>query len=204
MHLLTPMQKIIAIDCDEVVANTIDSIFTFNGHTFNWLPIQRDDITTFFWHEIPKFAANAEYVQAYRDDFFLSPEAMHIAPLSWAKQWVQALYDLWYDLKIVTSRWQGIEQMTREWIEQHFPGLFSDVVFWSATIHNHHLTNKADLMRYIGATSLVDDGLHNCLQVSAWWYETLLFDNPWNQTEMHIPGMKRVKDWQEIIAHFST
>jgi len=75
------MQKVIAIDCDEVLANTIDSIFKFNGHTFNGLPIQRDDITTFFWHELPKFSANPEYVKAYRDDFFLSPEAMHIVPL---------------------------------------------------------------------------------------------------------------------------
>lgn len=55
MNMKVMMQKILAIDCDEVLANTVEKIFAFHANTFNGLPIQRDDITSFFWHEIHKF-----------------------------------------------------------------------------------------------------------------------------------------------------
>jgi hypothetical protein len=51
-----------------------------------------------------------------------------------------------------------------------------------STVDTHHLVNKAELMRHIGATCLVDDALHNCLQVAAGGFETLLLDSPWNQS----------------------
>lgn len=197
------MHTTIALDCDEILADTIGWIFSYYQHTFNWLPIQRSDITSFFWHELPKFSATPEYTQAYRTDFFASEQATTIIPVPDAIQWVKALHELWYDLKVVTSRWVGTQKLTLEWIEKYFPGMFSDVVFGSATIETHHLTNKAELMTHIWATCLVDDGLHNCVQVSAWWYETLLLDNPWNQTAQKISNIKRVKDWQEIVDHFT-
>jgi hypothetical protein len=76
------MHKIIAIDCDEILANSLEGILAFNAYTFNGMPAQKNDITSFMWHEIPKFGATAEYGKQYWESFFTSPAASSIEPVS--------------------------------------------------------------------------------------------------------------------------
>lgn len=198
------MQKtILAVDCDEVLADTIWSLLAFNTYMFNGLPIQRSDITTFFRHEIPWYNASYEYAQSYRDDFFASPYAIETLPVLWSQQWVKKLKELWYDLKVVTSRRLTRKQLTLDWIEKFFPGMFSDIVFWESTIENHHGVNKAELMNHIGATCLIDDWLHNCLQIADWWYEALLMDNPRNRFPDLPTWVHRVGNRDEIVKYMS-
>lgn len=198
------MQKtILAIDCDEVLADTVWSILAFNTNMFNGLPIQRSDITTFFWHELPGYNASYEYAQSYRDDFFASSYAIDTLPVPWSQQWVKKLKELWYDLKVVTSRWLTRKQLTLDRIEKFFPWVFSDIVFWESTIENHHFVNKAELMSHIGARCLVDDWLHNCLQIADRWYEAVLIDNPRNKCSGLPSSVHRVNNRDGVVTYMS-
>lgn len=193
------MKKIIAIDCDEVLANTVDSILWHYGYTFNNLPLTKESITSFYRHLLESHWASKEYTRNYREQFFHSPAAYTIPPLAWAIDWVRKLVEEGNTVYVVTSRWDSLEQLTIDRVEQHFSWLFTDIVFPKKSLEDHHLTNKADLMRSIWATYLVDDALHNCTDVVAGGYKAILLDYPWNQTESLDPNITRVPHREEIV-----
>jgi len=112
-----------------------------------------------------------------------------------------------YKLVILTTRRRSIEQLTRDWIEKYYPGIFDDVVFAgffdNPTRSSIHMT-KGELAEQIGAGYLIDDQLKHCLAATEAGIKALLFgDYPWNQTDNLPEDITRVRNWQEVLEYFN-
>jgi 5'(3')-deoxyribonucleotidase len=197
------MQKVIAIDCDEVLADTCNHALLYSNGLFYDKPLVRHQITDFLWHKIPGYEVSGEQFNEYRRVLFTDPTRVESIPLiEHAQRWITTLKEMWYRLIIVTGRHDTCKTATYHRLDQYFPGQFDDVVFGFHS-HEHHLwKNKADLMRYIWSEILIDDGLHNCENVADAGMQAYLFDAPWNQIDVLHYRIMRTPWWKECVEYF--
>ena len=116
---------------------------------------------------------------------------------------------------IVTARQQFVADLTKKFVDRHFPGIFESIYF-----ANHFLTEqeklsfvskpKSVICRDVHAQLLIDDSLENALEVAKAGIPVLLFDlhgnYKWNKIPDDHPPLPdkitRVKNWKEIQAWF--
>ncbi|MGB4966601.1 MAG: hypothetical protein WBO35_00150 [Candidatus Saccharimonadales bacterium] len=115
-----------------------------------------------------------------------------------------------YKLVIATSRRVIVENITRQWVDHHYAGLFEGVYFTgiydTADRHRDLLARtKNDLLLELGANYLIDDQLKHCLAAKEHGVEALLFgDYRWNQFDGELPShITRCKDWAAVEAYFA-
>jgi 5'(3')-deoxyribonucleotidase len=111
-----------------------------------------------------------------------------------------------FDLVVVTSRQHVIQTPTLEWIERHFPGVFSDVHFGNHFALEGSSRPKSEICRAIGAQVLIDDNPRYAEECAAAGIQVLLYDwdlsYPWSKTPegpTH-ERIARVTSWQEVEA----
>lgn len=152
--LYTPRKDlVVAVDIDEVLgaflvamnkycAEELGLHYTLRDyHAYNFASVWRCD------------AAEAND-RVHR--FFKSPHFRALAPLPGARSSLQRLQSV-ADLVVVTSRQLLIEQETRDWLAEHFPGVFKAVFLGNHFALSGASRSKAELCREAGATILVDD-----------------------------------------------
>lgn len=89
-----------------------------------------------------------------------------------------------YDLHIVTSRQFAIQGLTLEWVEQHFPGIFTEVHFGNHYSREGKVRSKPEICRDIGAVLLIDDSLQYAMHCYKADIPVLLFgEYAWNQKD---------------------
>ncbi len=89
-----------------------------------------------------------------------------------------------FDLHIVTARQHAVEDLTREWINKHFPNIFSGIHFGNHYSKSGKSRSKAKMCKEIGAVLLIDDSLSYATQVSREGIHVILFgDYAWNQVK---------------------
>ncbi|MEI8008547.1 MAG: hypothetical protein WCI00_03895 [bacterium] len=49
------MEKIIGIDLDEVLSETIDGVLKFHNHIINGIPASKNDISAYYLRDVDKF-----------------------------------------------------------------------------------------------------------------------------------------------------
>ena len=110
-----------------------------------------------------------------------------------------------YKLVLVTSRRKFAEELTMNWLKQHFDYPFDTVVFadfWDDAQNSKdgHLRHKGDLFTQVGADIVIDDQLKHCLAASKQGIRAVLFgDYPWNQTDELPNSILRCNSWSEVI-----
>lgn len=90
---------------------------------------------------------------------------------------------------VVTSRQSVLQEVTKQWIEAHFPGVFEGVHFG-----NHYSADgspsrsKAEICKDLGAVALIDDSRHHALACAkAGVPLVILFgDYSWNKPSMGV------------------
>ncbi len=113
-----------------------------------------------------------------------------------------------FRLIIVTSRRRLIEQLTRAWIDTHYPNIFEEIVF--AGIYDDRsrsdlfARSKSDVFAAYEVDFVIDDQLKHCLGAAELGIEALLFgDYRWNQSVDHLPDtIHRVHDWAAVEKYF--
>jgi len=112
-----------------------------------------------------------------------------------------------HDLRVVTSRQQSIREHTSNWIDRHFPGVFTDIHYsgiFDGGSANAHKVTKVDMLRTISAEYLVDDQLKHCIAAAEAGISAVLFgDYPWNQAETLPNGIVRCVNWKEVEEYFN-
>lgn len=105
-----------------------------------------------------------------------------------------------YDLVIITARDTIIEDLTRDWLSKHFPGLFQEVQFTSFYSLEGKRRSKASVAKELNAKFLIDDDLGHCSTAQKEGIRALLFgEYPWNTKNMPLPdGIVRVKNWPAV------
>lgn len=189
----------IAIDLDDVLSNHVEAFVNFSNKTYGTnLSIEdyRDN-----WNELWKVSIKEA---KKRVEEFHKPEI--VASYDAKKEAKAALKKLKenYDLYIVSVRVETLKDITQTWIDNNFPGIFTDihlVKHWAVK----ERTTKADVCKQIGATYLIDDQPLHCIEAADAGIQALLFgDYSWNKNIELKKGMTRCKNWNEVINYFET
>jgi len=190
---------IIAIDLDDVLANSLQSFVDFYNEKYNG-DLKCEDFTAFTLNEIKGMPLDeeAKLLTEYDESKYYD----QIMPMKNAKETIQKLSQN-NKLVIVTSRPDKKEEKTKKWLKQHI-GDFAEVHFMRQTYSGKNKTKtKGEICKEIGAEYLIEDNLDYAKSCIEKGVKVLLFDYPWNQEENLNPLITRVKSWEEILRKLS-
>lgn len=189
---------IVVIDIDEVLGDTITSILDFFNKNYNG-SLTHNDLGRYpylgFLGETKEEAA--EKCNRYSLEY--GPHA--VKPFPEAIKAVKKLSEI-HELKVLTSRPYYTKKETEEWLELHFPGMFTEVLFNNKHTPETYVPGeqKQEILKKINADVFIEDNLKyviDCPHV-----KVFLIDKPWNQGE--IPNnVTRVTAWTEITEELT-
>lgn len=102
-------------------------------------------------------------------EFFASPHFQDGLELVPGAQAALQRLSKHYRLVVVTSRQFVIENETHAWLDRHFPGVFSAVVFGNHYGLQGEKRSKPDLCRDLNAEILIDDSVQYAREVKYLW-----------------------------------
>jgi 5'(3')-deoxyribonucleotidase len=106
------------------------------------------------------------------------------------------------ELVVVTARAKHITDITLEWIDRHFPNIFTETHFVPIWEPGNTIT-KADICRQIGADYLIDDLVRHCNVAAEAGIQPILFRRiNWDQGQEPHPKTIQVQSWQEVLEYF--
>ena len=122
--------KIIAVDIDEVLSETLKSMFKKNNSQLNWKHINWEDITQYDLWNIEKFwITKKQAIFMFAKHQLWSWLFNKIEPVQWAKKKILDLKEKWYKFYAVTARLSILKPSTILWINKHFYGCFEKIIF---------------------------------------------------------------------------
>lgn len=193
------MDKIIWVDLDEVLSETMDGVLKFHNYQINGIAAHREDISDYYLWDMNKYGLTKEegikYFRAFLDEAQISEE---IVPVKWAKEWLEKLKQDWWKIIIVTARREKIKDFTIYWLNTHFNWLRDEILF-----ANHFTENsieKSELCKQHWINIMIEDNLNYALELANAWVKMYLLDRPWNQRfdpEIH-HGITKFYDWNEL------
>ena len=194
-------REIIAVDIDEVLAPHFQDLMTWYNQTYgasltlaNNHPADNDFEP---WGTQDMLSARRRVHK-----FFETAEFKSTQPF---KESIKVLKKLGNtrNLVVVTSRDNMLEEMTHDWLNQHFNKIFSGVHFTARYSVEGKARSKADVCTEIGAKYLIDDSLEQALETAAKGIKVLLFgDYPWNQSDNLPRNVVRANGWREVLEYF--
>lgn len=192
-------KPVLAIDVDEVLAAFLPALCSFHNDTYgSQLSIQ--DFHSYNFHEV--WGGTSEEAKTKMNTFFASDYFKNITPIAGAFETMTRLYR-YFELHIVTSRSFNIETMTREWIDEHFPGLFTALHFGNHYGVSGLIRSKPEMCADINALLLIDDSSLYASQCAAANVNVVLFGNyAWNRMlvaeSAHL--IRRAQDWGQAYT----
>jgi uncharacterized HAD superfamily protein len=198
----SPANKpIVAVDIDDVIASHALAFIEYSNQKYG-THLTVDNYQD-HWSEVWK--ANHQETLKRAVEYHESGFIATYGTINGAFETLNKLKDR-YILKILTTRRSSINKLTRTWIEEYYPGIFSDIIFSgffdNPTKQSIHMT-KAELAKQIKTNYLIDDQLKHCLAAAEAEIKALLFgDYPWNQASKLPKGVIRVKNWQKVLEYF--
>ncbi|KAG0202905.1 hypothetical protein BGX28_004722 [Mortierella sp. GBA30] len=210
-HQPNSPRKVIAVDLDEVLARTTLAIAEFHNDTYG-TSLTMDDFVSYDYTKV--WGGSREESIAKWRLFFDSPYFLKVEPVEGSLETLKLLKSRRFSLVIVTARQQFVADLTKKFVDRHFPGIFESIYF-----ANHFLTEeekltfiskpKSVICRDVHAQLLIDDSLENAAEVAKAGIPVLLFDlhgkYKWNKLEdgQQLPDkVTRVKSWKEVQAWF--
>jgi 5'(3')-deoxyribonucleotidase len=200
------MSLVIAIDCDDVLTDTLPKVV----HDYN-----------------ERYGTNVELQHMYREfDEVLAPfgvqnvqeaiQRLHsiyrqkgyyeaLQPVAGAVEAIKKLANK-HELHVVTGRQSFLEAATKHTLDTYFPGAFTSVEhtnYYKDDTETHAVTrSKAEVCLEIGTDILIDDHVVHCEDVlNAGVKEVILFgDYPWNKRDKLVPGVRRCNNWSDVLT----
>ena len=123
-----------------------------------------------------------------------------ILPLKDSIDGIFQLSNLGKFLHVITARNESDHGTdTHEWLEKYFPEIHPSHIHFVNHIAKNSLP-KSSICKSYNISLLIDDGLHNALDVSSKGISCILIDKPWNREEFdpNLP-IYRVSHWGEIL-----
>lgn len=197
------LRQTIAVDIDDVLADQAEAFLEFSNTTWG-TNLTIDDYTE-HWLELWK--VDIEEVERRANFYAQSGTMGRFRHKSEALPVLKKLKNS-YNLVVVTSRRTQVREETLDWINQYFDGVFDDVHFagffdklqkerWNLT--------KADIVKELGASYLIDDQLKHCIATATSGIDTILFgDYKWNQLGELPKNMTRCNTWQDVEVYFDS
>ena len=187
---------IIAIDIDEVLADTLGGFIAFSNATYG-TTLRRADFLHWNWADALRLP-QAEVQR--RVEAFAQTAHFTAAPRVEGASEGLALLAQTHTLVAVTSRWGSQVERTEPWLAANFPGLFRAVRFSHNPIPgvaSPGRPSKAELCHELGASVIIDDSLAFANECAGRDLAVILIDYPWNRGAV-AEGVIRVASWDGI------
>ncbi len=187
----------IGLDLDETLADSVTDGLEKLHALGKMHCIERvDQIRSFDWSGFPDADMTGEELL----EFWKGHSLEHVTPYKSAIDGVYQLSSLGKTLSIVTARNEHDHRGdTERWIGKYFPEIHPTRIHFANHLSKYNHT-KSKLCKSYGITLMIDDGLHNAVDLAENGIDCILIDRPWNQTDVPHPRIHRMKDWEEIIA----
>ena len=207
-HDLRSEKLTIAVDCDEVLALFVPSLVSYHNETFG-TSLTPQDFHSYRFCDV--WGGTNEEATEKMYDFFESRHFLDGIKSVRGALNVLRTYKAAFDFVIVTSRQSHIRVQTHTWLREHFPGVFSDVMFG-----NHYTRDapdpdiaapgkrsKPEMCDAANAFMLIDDSVKYARQCSKNLKKVVLFgDYAWNRVSKDDQGLPsnviRAKDWSGV------
>ena len=72
---------IIAIDCDEVLSETLSYALQYHHYRYNGIPMHKKDMSDYYAHKMPQYHTNEIENQKYFLPILTHPRSMNIKPV---------------------------------------------------------------------------------------------------------------------------
>lgn len=171
---------IITFDCDEVLADLVKAMLERHDNTFFGVPLAWDDIVDYYIEYLPQFQDNkVSFAEAKHlfDETIL--DHGRVQPVAGMPALVADLKRQWHELYVITARGDELTTATINWIDQHYHGMFNDIIL--ANHYNENKQCKGDLCHYVWSQLMVEDTIHNTEKVIAKNIPVIMPEKPWNK-----------------------
>ncbi|MDD5165621.1 MAG: hypothetical protein PHG25_03785 [Candidatus Pacebacteria bacterium] len=191
--------KIIGVDMDDVLIEFNKHFCLYHNRLYG-TTLEKKDIFSFDLTEV--WQAPREVIVDRVLNFINSTDHDNALPVAGA---IDAIKKLSKDntLIVVTSRADELKEVTLKWLDTHFTGLFSQVVFTNSFPGNGKKKKKSEACKECSIEIFIDDAPEHIRDISTNGVHSLLLDNPWNQHELP-PNVKRVYSWDEIVQYIAS
>ncbi|MDD2565984.1 MAG: HAD hydrolase-like protein [Candidatus Gracilibacteria bacterium] len=193
--------KIIAIDVDDVISSTIPSLLKYFGEIHN-INIEYENLTNYRLSLLEEFASrniSENKIHEYWNNFFNSSYGNEIIPIEGSIEGINKIKNLGYDIVLITARWESLQDYTLEWLDKYFPKNSFKEVHFTGVYHGSSIP-KSMICKKLGIKLIIEDNVHNCLELAEFNIKSYLFPRPWNlQIKTNNPHILRVDNWGQII-----
>lgn len=194
------MEKIIGVDLDEVLSETVETMLKSHNNKINGISIYKQDISDYYIFNIKKYKLSQEDAVRYFRNFYDQTQSNDDIPvIKWSVNWLKRLKKNWWKIIIVTARREEIRDITIGWLNHHFPWLWDDILF--ASHFTDKQINKSQLCKQNWINIMIEDNLDYAMELANAWVKMYLLDKPWNKRfdpEIH-HGITKFYDWSELI-----
>jgi uncharacterized HAD superfamily protein len=185
----------IGVDLDEVLADYLTAVLKYYNPT-KGTNLKREDFFSYdFWKV---WGGTVEEMIDELYAFYQSPYFKSMGLVKGAKEGIEELRKN-HDLFIITSRQDDISEVTRNWVEENFPGVFSGVYFVNNYSRSGQRRTKVEVCDQLKIEVLLEDQTKYALECVSDNRKVILFDYPWNQELNQKEGIFRVDDWPKAL-----
>lgn len=185
----------IAIDVDDVLFDYLENFLKYVNN-LKGTSFSKEDMTSFFFEKVSGF--DREETINLHNSFHFSENFNEILPLEGSLESIDFLNKEGHNLFIITSRSRDMEDLTKEWINRHFPKKFTEILFSNHVfMHNKGISKKDFCLKY-DIDIILEDSTHYAKECSESGINVILFDNPWNTNLKENKNIHRVNHWEEI------
>lgn len=192
------MKPIIAVDIDNVLANTAEAFAQYSNRTWG-TNISETDFSEDFTR-----VWGVSYEEALRrmDEIYETDLFLTITPKDGARDAIRSLISI-YDLVVLTSRRKSSAKHSRGWIEEHYPKCFSQVYFsgiYDKDLADHSVMNltKGQMLQRIGASYLIDDEPKHCISAATLGIPSILFQPRADSSPLDTNLITTLNSWGDV------
>ena len=197
-------RKLIAIDIDDVVADTTEAVRAWVNNKFD-LKLERTDYyvtDSDYWNYFDKiWQKHGIHGQVNLHDIYREYEndQSHVSPISGVQQTIGHLRQV-HDIVFITARPPSQGKETRRWLDMHIDAQIP-VYFSANPFFNQIAQSKGEICAELGVDILIDDSIDNCRNAMQHGIDALLFGSyGWNAEPPD--DLRRCDNWQEVLGFF--
>lgn len=191
--------KIIWVDLDEVLSETMDFLLNKNDNKIGNYKIVKEDIKNYYIHKIPNLDLSLEeaiewfQIPMNNDIFNLKIKAVNGA--------LNKLIEFktnWYKIVVVTARIEEkFWKYTEKWLEKYFPDLIDEIIFTDHFTDKHR--HKSEVCKELWIKYMIEDNMDYAIELAKNDVKTYLLKKPWNshRKEKH-ENLIKINHWDKF------
>lgn len=200
---MSSAKPVIAVDVDEVLSASAEGFVAYSNDKWgtNLTVEDYDEHWSKMW-QITEEETNERW-KVYNNERVISTYGAFLEALEVLQKLAEN-----YELVVATSRPRVLNADTKAWIDNNFPGVFSNIyhsgIYDDGESTDSHKMSKADMCLEIGADYLIDDQPKHCEGVAKVGIKAILFgEYPWNRSVVLPEGVTRCRDWKAVLEYFN-